>query len=159
VVAPLSSGEVTALRAVNGRVVWDDQLTAIRRLGVAGTLSDIRGAPVIHDGRVYALSHSGRSVAIDLRSGEERIHADIPLRFPSSRLPRAYVTGDETGNYVSIARTSPATARRDLADLVEMGALTRTGERRHARYHLTIPLRPVSPVRIDEHGNIIAASK
>jgi outer membrane protein assembly factor BamB len=69
VIAPLSSGEVVALRVVNGRVVWSDRLTAIRRLGVASALSDIRGAPVVHDGRVYAVSHSGRAVAIDLRSG------------------------------------------------------------------------------------------
>jgi Fic family protein len=41
-------------------------------------------------------------------------------------------------NYVSIARTSRATATRDLQDLVTMGALTRTGELRHTRYHLNI---------------------
>lgn len=69
VVAPLSSGEIVALRLVNGRVVWTDRLTAIRPLGVASALSDIRGAPVVHEGRVYATSHSGRSAAIDLRSG------------------------------------------------------------------------------------------
>lgn len=41
-------------------------------------------------------------------------------------------------NYISIARTSRATATRDLQDLVEKGALNRTGERRHTRYHLPI---------------------
>ena len=61
------------------------------------------------------------------------------------------------GNYGSIARTSPATATRDLADLVAKGAFTRTGERRHARYHLTVPLRPVTSVTIDETGNIVEA--
>jgi Fic family protein len=43
-------------------------------------------------------------------------------------------------NYISIARTSRATATRDLQDLVAMGALTRTGELRHTRYHLNISL-------------------
>lgn len=38
-------------------------------------------------------------------------------------------------NYISITRTSRATATRDLADLVAKGALTKTGERRHTRYH------------------------
>ncbi len=65
--------------------------------------------------------------------------------------------GLSAGNYVSIAKTSPATARRDLADLVDKGALTRTGDRRHARYHLTIPLHPVSPITIDEDGNVVVA--
>lgn len=69
--------------------------------------------------------------------------------------PEGFKGGLSAGNYVSIAKTSPATARRDLADLVDKGALNRTGERRHARYHLSIPLRPVSPVTIDQAGHIV----
>ena len=41
-------------------------------------------------------------------------------------------------NYMAITGASPATATRDLADLVLKGALTRTGERRHTRYWLNI---------------------
>jgi len=41
-------------------------------------------------------------------------------------------------NYISISKTSRATATRDLQDLVEKGALTKTGELRHTRYHLKI---------------------
>ncbi len=41
-------------------------------------------------------------------------------------------------NYISISKTSRATATRDLQDLVEKGALTKTGELRHTRYHLNI---------------------
>jgi Fic family protein len=41
-------------------------------------------------------------------------------------------------NYVAITKASRATATRDLADLVAKGALTRTGERRHTRYELSI---------------------
>jgi Fic family protein len=69
--------------------------------------------------------------------------------------PEGFEGGLSAGNYVSIARTSPATATRDLADLVEKGAFNRTGDRRHARYHLTLPLRPVSPVTIDQAGSIV----
>jgi len=69
--------------------------------------------------------------------------------------PAGFAGGLSAGNYQSIAKTSPATATRDLADLVDKGALTRTGEHRHARYHLTIPLRPVSPVSVDPDGNIV----
>ena len=39
-------------------------------------------------------------------------------------------------NYIAISKTSRATATRDLQDLVEKGALTRTGELRHTRYFL-----------------------
>lgn len=42
-------------------------------------------------------------------------------------------------NYIAITQTSRATATRDLHDLVEKGALIRTGERRHTRYWLNLP--------------------
>jgi Fic family protein len=41
-------------------------------------------------------------------------------------------------NYITIAKTSRATATRDLQELVAIGALTRTGELRHTRYHLRL---------------------
>jgi Fic family protein len=41
-------------------------------------------------------------------------------------------------NYIAISQTSRATATRDLQDLVEKGALTKTGELRHTRYHLNL---------------------
>lgn len=41
-------------------------------------------------------------------------------------------------NYITITGTSSATATRDLTDLVEKGALKRTGERRYTRYWLNI---------------------
>jgi Fic family protein len=42
--------------------------------------------------------------------------------------------------YINISKTSRATATRDLQDLVENGALTRTGELRHTRYFLNLSL-------------------
>lgn len=68
--------------------------------------------------------------------------------------PDGFKGGLSAGNYASITGASPATTTRDLADLVEKGALTRTGERRHARYFVAIPLRPVLPVTVDEDGNL-----
>lgn len=41
-------------------------------------------------------------------------------------------------NYIRITGTSRATATRDLQDLVEKGALSRTGELRHTRYQLQL---------------------
>lgn len=46
--------------------------------------------------------------------------------------------GLSADNYISITRTSRATATRDLQDLVAKGALTKTGELRHTRYHLNM---------------------
>lgn len=39
-------------------------------------------------------------------------------------------------NYKSITGASPATVTRDLQDLVQMGALNKTGESKHTRYAL-----------------------
>lgn len=69
VIAPFSSGELVALKAENGRVLWTDSLTARRRTDVVSTLAQIRGRPIIDRGRVFAISHGGLMVAIDLRSG------------------------------------------------------------------------------------------
>jgi outer membrane protein assembly factor BamB len=68
-VVPYSSGELFAMRVENGRVVWSDNLTAIRRIDAMSSLAHIRGNPVIDRGVVIAISHSGRIVAIDQRSG------------------------------------------------------------------------------------------
>ena len=48
----------------------------------------------------------------------------------------------ECENYITITRSSRATATRDLQDLVAKGALIRTGELRHTRYHLNISDQP-----------------
>ncbi|MBK5911608.1 hypothetical protein CCR85_08915 [Rhodothalassium salexigens] len=66
----LSSGELNAYRVENGTVVWQDVLSRTRRMTPLATLSDIDGHPVVDRGRVFAISHSGRMVSIDLRSGE-----------------------------------------------------------------------------------------
>ncbi len=69
VVVPYSSGEIFALRVENGRQLWGENLAAIRRVDAVSALADIRGRPVIDRDRVFAISHSGRMVAIDLASG------------------------------------------------------------------------------------------
>ncbi|MCW2237106.1 PQQ-like beta-propeller repeat protein [Azospirillum canadense] len=77
VVAPYSSGELYGLRPENGRVAWQESLAAIRRAGALSSLADIRGLPVIDRGIVYAIGHSGRTVAIDERIGVRVWEAEI----------------------------------------------------------------------------------
>jgi Fic family protein len=52
--------------------------------------------------------------------------------------PEGFKGGLSAEKYISIAKTSRATATRDLQDLVEMGALLKTGERKYTRYSLRI---------------------
>ena len=77
VVMALSSGELIAMQASNGRILWQDSLTSSRRLTPLATLSDIDGHPVIDRGKLYALSHAGSMVSIDMRSGERSWEDDI----------------------------------------------------------------------------------
>jgi outer membrane protein assembly factor BamB len=77
VVAAYQSGELFALRVENGRVAWSDNLASARSTNAVSSLADIRGRPVVDRGRVFAISHSGRMVAIDLRRGDRVWEQDI----------------------------------------------------------------------------------
>ncbi len=69
--------------------------------------------------------------------------------------PEGFKGGLSAGKYSTITGASRATATRDLADLIEKGALTSEGERRHARYALSIPLKPVPHISVGEHGELV----
>ena len=93
----------------------------------------------------------------------DRIGAEINERQKKAMLrmfeegPEGFKGGMSAGKYGTITGASPATTTRDLADLVEKGALIREGERRYARYTLTVPLRPVAHVTLDDRGEIVEA--
>jgi outer membrane protein assembly factor BamB len=70
VIAPYSSGEVYALRADNGRVLWSDSLSSIRRTDPIADLAGIRGQPVMSGGLTIVMSNAGRTIAIATRQGQ-----------------------------------------------------------------------------------------
>lgn len=70
VVAGFSSGELNAMRAETGRSVWQDQLARTGRSTAMAALADIDGSPVIDRGRVFAIGHGGRMVALELATGQ-----------------------------------------------------------------------------------------
>ncbi|WP_225889938.1 outer membrane protein assembly factor BamB family protein [Indioceanicola profundi] len=88
VIVPYSSGELYALRVENGVQAWSDNLATVRRGSAAGALADIRGLPVIDRGLVFAVSHSGRMAAINLRTGQRAWEQDI------GGINTPYVAGD-----------------------------------------------------------------
>jgi outer membrane protein assembly factor BamB len=69
VVVPYSSGEIFALLADRGRVLWSDGLMTARRSAQVASLAHIRSMPVVDRGTVIAVGHSDRMAAIDLRRG------------------------------------------------------------------------------------------
>ena len=88
VVAAYSSGEIYALRVENGSQAWSDTLAFGGQFGPLASLGDINGHPVIDDGLVYAVSHAGRLIAIELRNGERLWEQD----FSSMQTP--WIVGD-----------------------------------------------------------------
>jgi outer membrane protein assembly factor BamB len=88
IVAPFSSGEVVAFLAGSGNPVWTDTLARNTQITALSALNDIAGAPVIDRGLVYAVSHAGRLVAIDIRSGQRAWEA------PIASLQMPWVAGD-----------------------------------------------------------------
>lgn len=72
--------------------------------------------------------------------------------------PRGFEGGLTASKYIGITGATTATASRDLADLVEKGAFTREGERKHTRYHLAIPLHPTPRITVSESGEIVQLS-
>jgi len=68
--------------------------------------------------------------------------------------PEGFGGGMSAKKYSIIAETAPATTTRDLAGLVEVGALIRTGELKHTRYALNIPASNIPGIFIDENGKL-----
>ena len=77
VVTGFSSGEVVSLRVANGTVNWEDMLSRAGQLTPLSDLNPIVGRPVIDRDRVFAASHGGRMVSIDLRTGERVWMAEV----------------------------------------------------------------------------------
>ncbi|NBX73829.1 MAG: hypothetical protein EBZ69_02875 [Alphaproteobacteria bacterium] len=81
VVVVHSTGDVYALRAQNGRIVWSDSLTKVSAPGGASNVSAIRASPMIVRGGVFVTSLSGPLSAISARTGERVWERDIGSAF------------------------------------------------------------------------------
>lgn len=72
VVAAFASGELVALRSANGNEAWTQVLSRANRTNALSEIRDIAGRPVVYKGDVFAGSHSGVFMAVDMRSGQPR---------------------------------------------------------------------------------------
>lgn len=69
-IAGFSSGELNAYRYENGRPLWGEVLSRSSISTSVSSLSDIDAAPVIDQGRAYAVGQGGRMVSIDIATGQ-----------------------------------------------------------------------------------------
>ena len=70
VISGFSSGDLVAYRFENGRTLWADALSRTSINTSVSTLSDIDAAPVIDQGRVFAIGQGGRMVSLELVTGQ-----------------------------------------------------------------------------------------
>lgn len=106
VVAGFSSGELTAYRYENGRVVWQDALARTSISIAVASLSDIDAEPVIDNGRVYAIGLGGRMVALELSTGQRIWELNIDgIATPWVAGDWIYVVSD-SGQLFALARAT-----------------------------------------------------
>jgi outer membrane protein assembly factor BamB len=70
VIAGYSSGELSAYRYENGRILWADALARTNISTTVSSITDIDADPIIDSGRVYALGQGGRMAAYELVTGQ-----------------------------------------------------------------------------------------
>jgi outer membrane protein assembly factor BamB len=106
VVAAFGSGELVALRTANGNDLWNAALSRASRTSALSEIRDIAGRPVIYQGDVFAVSHSGVFAATDLRTGQARW--SLPVVGITTPLPAGdvvYVVGTD-GRLICVSRDS-----------------------------------------------------
>ena len=77
VVAGFGSGELVALNAQGGAVLWADTLAATRGRNSLADVSTILGRTALKSGRAFAVSMGQQLAALDLRSGRRLWERDI----------------------------------------------------------------------------------
>lgn len=77
VIVAYSSGEVFALRAQNGHVLWSETVAAPKRADSAATLAHIRARPVLDKNTAYLINHNGQMAALNLHNGQRLWERDI----------------------------------------------------------------------------------
>lgn len=153
---PSLTALATAVLARRG-AYYDALEEANRRMNITNWLAWFAGICLEAQERSYAQV----GFIIDKAKLLERHQGDLSARQHKVLLrvlregPSGFKGGLSAGNYATIAGVAPATATRDLAELVERGVLIRTGQLRHTRYHLPVPLRPVPTICIDSKGQVV----
>lgn len=106
VVAGFASGELIALRTINGNDLWQEVLSRASRTNALSEIRDIPGRPVIYKGDVFAVSHSGVFAATDMRTGTARW--SLPVSGVSTPWPAGDVVFvvSKAGEVICVSRES-----------------------------------------------------
>jgi Fic family protein len=130
---------------------------ANKRNEISGWLAWFAGTAIEAQRRTIALVEFliGKAKLLDRLRGQLNERQQKALLRMFREGPEGFKGGLSAGDYSTITGASPATATRDLVDLIAKGAVLRVGEHRHARYHLGVPLRAVRHVTLGERGELV----
>jgi outer membrane protein assembly factor BamB len=103
VVIPYTSGELVALRADDGSLVWSESLARTRTVSSLASLSDA-ARPAIDGGVVYAVGHAGRLIATQVKTGERLWSINIPGTQPPVIAGENLFVVDTSGQLHAITR-------------------------------------------------------
>jgi outer membrane protein assembly factor BamB len=76
-VAGFESGDLAAVRADGGTLVWTDNMGGVKGSSSLSEFASVRAAPVIDNGLVFAIGLGGLLASFDLRSGRRVWERDI----------------------------------------------------------------------------------
>jgi outer membrane protein assembly factor BamB len=76
-VAGFESGDLAAVRADSGTLVWTDNMGGVKGSASLSEFASVRAAPVIDGGLVFAIGLGGLMASLDLRSGRRVWQRDI----------------------------------------------------------------------------------
>jgi Fic family protein len=156
----LGQPTLTALAATilaRRKSYYDALEAANKRTEISGWLAWFAGITIEAQRRTLAMIE----FLIDKTKLFERLRGQMNERQEKALVrmfkegPDGFKGGLSAGKYATITGASPATATRDLVDLVEKGALVRVGELRHTRYQVGVPLHASKRIEVNEWGELV----
>ena len=70
VIVPFSTGEVIGFDATTGSLLWSQDLVGQKVFNAVAGISQISASPVIENGVVYLVGHGGKTMAVNIKTGE-----------------------------------------------------------------------------------------
>ena len=135
VYAGFAGGKMVAIRADNGKLIWEATVAQPKGVTEIERIADITSLPVIDGGLVYAVAYQGKIAAVDRRSGKVVWNRDISSYsgmsaedakiFVSHTLGAVYSLDYETGK--TFWRQG-ALANRRLTAPLPMGSVVAVGD-------------------------------
>ncbi|HCU06651.1 MAG TPA: hypothetical protein DIC42_03605 [Holosporales bacterium] len=77
VLVAYSSGEYYALNTKTGDILWSDTLTAALRSDTVSSITHIVANPIIDNDTAYVISHGGKMVATDMKTGNRNWQQNV----------------------------------------------------------------------------------